>query len=373
MQNLAQGWLVWRMTNSPFWLGVVSAVSQLPSLLFGSIGGVIVDRHTRRKVLFITQSGLALTAGALAVATYSGHIQVWQIVLIAGISGIFASIDAPARLSFIQDLVGKEDIGNAVALNSTTFNAARLIGPSIAGFLVPIIGEAGCFAFNSASFVALIISLFFMSNLPPPMNRKHRSVGHEWREAFHYLRTTPVPRTLILNTIMFGGFGFSYTAMMPQYADKFLGVGVRGLGMLMGTVGTGALLGGLWQATLPSGSKRGWLVMYGAIGLSCSLFVFSLSRTLILSLPFLLLMGFSSISMLASTNTLLQTIAPDHLRGRVMGFYTTCFLGVAPIGFFVVGSVASKIGTQYALASIALLCLVFALFTIVPNRDIRKV
>ncbi|MDK9701347.1 MAG: MFS transporter, partial [bacterium] len=372
MQTLAQGWLVWQMTESPFWLGIVSAMSQLPSLLFGSFGGVLVDRAGKRKLLLITQAGLAVSAAVMAFITLAGFVQLWHIVLIATLSGLFAAVDAPARLSFIQDLVGKEDLGNAVALNSSTFNGARLVGPAIAGLLVPIVGEGGCFLLNSLSYAALIIALLQMKELPHT-HKPTKSVFHEWHEAFNFIRHSPIHRTLILNTLVFGAFGFAYTVLMPVFADKILEIGVRGLGMLMGTIGVGALFGGLWQASLPNGAKRGRLVIGGAVGLAIGALGFSFSRSLPLSLVLLAFVGFAGISMLASTNTLLQSLAPDHLRGRVMGFYTTAFLGISPIGNFLVGSIASKLGASYAMAVVSLFCLLYAVTTIIWNPKLKSV
>lgn len=373
MQSLAQGWLVWRLSHDAFLLGVVGAVSQIPSLLFGSIGGVIVDRTVKRKVLFITQAGMALSALLLAIVTYTNIVTVEYVLIIATISGIFGAIDAPARQAFIHDLVGRDDLGNAVALNATTFNGARLIGPSIAGLMVPIIGEAGCFTFNALSYCALIVTLTMMTNLPEPITTQRKPIGHEWKEAFSYIRKTPLPRALILNTIVYSAFGFAYTVLMPVFADKILDVGVRGMGMLMGAVGAGALIGGVWMASFPTGSKRGMMVIFGAMGFAIGAIGFSLSTYVPLSLLLLAMIGFSSITMLSSTNTLLQMHAPDQLRGRVLGFYTTSFMGTAPIGNFLVGVLAAKIGSQWALTSISVFCLVIALQTVVVNKHVRAV
>jgi MFS family permease len=373
MQTLAQSWLVWDLTRSAFWLGMVGALSQLPSLILGSIGGVLVDRTVKRRLLIITQSGLALTAMALAVVTLSGVVRVEHVVVIAAITGIFTAMDTPARLSFVSEIVGKEYLANAIALNSTTFNAARLVGPSIAGLLIPIIGTGGCFLVNSLSFGAMILALMMMRDLPAPVYDTSTSVVAQWREAFRYVMRARVPRALILNVIVFSAFGYSYVVLMPVFADVILESGVRGMGAMMGAVGVGALAGGIWQAALSSKARRGRVVIFGAFTLCVALLLFSFSRSLWLSILILPLVGLASISMLASTNTLLQTLAPDHLRGRVLGFYTTAFMGIMPIGSMIVGAVAAEYGAPHTIAAGAVVCLIVASLTLTRNKRLMVV
>jgi MFS family permease len=373
MQQLAQSWLVWRLTESTLWLGIIGAMPQLPSLLLGSIGGVLVDRTPKRRVLYITQSGLALSALALAYFTLTGQVTPIHILVIAAVSGVFMAADAPARLSFVSDLVGEEDLGNAVALNSTTFNATRLIGPSIAGFLIPLVGEGMCFLINAVTFLAMIIGVSMMRNLPGPSADSKEPIFKQLREAYRFVQAAPVQRVLLRNVIVFGAFGFSYIAMMPAFADTILDVGVRGLGIMMGAIGVGALIGGIWQASLPKSSKRGKIVMLGMTGLGIGLLIFSLSSNLHLSIVALAILGFSGISMLASTNTLLQTLTPDHLRGRVLGFYTSAFLGFSPIGSFLIGAIAHYIGAPITLTISAVICILVSLYTILHYRRLRVV
>ncbi len=373
MQTLAMGWLVWRMTGSPFWLGVVGAMPQLPSLLLGSIGGAIVDRTVKRRLLIVTQTGMALCALVLGIITLMGVARLSDIIVIAVISGVFAAVDAPARLAFVTDVVGKEDLGNAVALNSTMFNAARLVGPAIAGFLVPVIGESGCFLINAVSYLALIIGLLMMRNLPKPAPASDEPLLLQLREAYRFVKASPIHSALILNVIVFAGLGFSYTTLMPVFADQILERGVRGLGALMGAVGIGALVGGIWQAAQPRDAKRGYMVILGAFGLTIGLLLFALSRNYVLSLAVLPIVGFSGIAMLASTNTLLQTLSPDHLRGRVLGFYTTAFLGIIPIGSFIVGILAEHTSAALTLALMSVICFVVAVATLLNNQRLKAV
>jgi MFS family permease len=339
----------------------------------GSIGGVLVDRSHKRKVLFITQSGMALSALALAYLTLTDQIQVVHILIIAAVSGVFMAVDAPARLSFVTDLVGKEDLGNAIALNSSTFNGARLIGPSIAGVLIPLLGEGVCFLINATTFLAMLIGLSMMRDLPGPSGDRSEPILKQLREAYCFVKESPVQRVLIRNVIAFAMLGFSYTTLMPVFADRILNVGVRGLGALMAAGGIGALIGGLWQASLSRDHKRGKVVMMGMMGLGASLFIFSISPWFELSLFALALSGFSGISMLASTNTLLQTMTPDHLRGRVLGFYTSSFLGFLPIGSFMLGALADRLGAPLTLTACSILCMILALYTIFHYRRLRAV
>lgn len=373
MQTLAQGWLVWRLTESTLWLGIVGAMPQIPSLLLGSIGGVLVDRTHKRGLLLVTQTGLAISALALAIPTLLNIVRVEHILIVAAVSGLFMAVDAPARLSFVTELVGKEDLDNAIALNSTTFNAARLVGPAIAGLIVPIIGEGGCFLINAASFLALILGLLMMRDLPKPTPNNRESIRKQWHEAFVFVRGSAVHSALILNVMVFSALGFSYAVLMPAFADKILHAGVRGMGMLMGATGIGALIGGVWQASLPRGTKRGKIVIMGSVGLGVSLVLFAFSEIFVLSMFILALTGFFSISMLASTNTLLQSLSPDHLRGRVLGFYTASFMGLMPIGSFLTGWLASLLGAQWALAIGGLLCIIVAWLTMMQNARVKAV
>lgn len=373
MQTLAQSWLVWDLTRSPFWLGIVGAMPQIPSLILGSIGGVLVDRAPKRKLLIWTQSGLGLCALALALIVYLDAVKVEYVIAIAAISGIFTAVDTPARLSFVTDIVGKQYLGNAIALNSTTFNATRLVGPAMAGLLIPFIGTGGCFLINAISFIAMIVAVSAIRDLPPPSYEIRASVASQWKEAFRYVIHTKVPRALILNVVVFSAFGFSYVVLMPMFADQILEVGVQGMGFLMGAVGVGALIGGVIQAGLPHGAKRGPVVIIGAFGLSIGIMLFSMSSSFALSLAILPLVGASSIAMLASTNTLLQTQAPDHLRGGVLGFYTTGFTGIMPIGSMILGAVAGEFGARWTVGLSALFCLIFASLTLARNKRLRAV
>jgi len=362
MQSLALGWLVWRMTDSPFWLGVVSAMPFMPSLFLASVGGVIVDRHVKRRLLLLTQGGMVVQAAALGFLTISGTIQLYQIILLAGVAGVLMAIDMPARLSFMREMVGKDDLDNALALNSTAINASRIVGSSVAGVLVPIVGEGGCFLINSASFLGVIATLLGMSNPEQPRLSNRDPFHVQIRQAWVFVRTHPTIYPLIIGLAFFGIFGFTPTVLLPIFADRVLNVGVRGLGALMGAAGVGALLGSLVQATLPRESARGRIVYHGAMGLALAFLGFAFSRWFPLSLVFMALVGFAMILMLTSLVTLMLDLTPEELHGRIMGLYTTSFIGLAPIGTLLAGVLASGIGAPATMALYSAIGLVSAYF-----------
>lgn len=362
MQGLALGWLVWRMTDSPFWLGVVSAMPLMPSLFLASIGGVIVDRHVKRRLLLLTQGGMVVQSAALGFLTINGTIQLYQIILLAGVAGILVAIDMPARLSFIHDMVGKDDLDNALALNSTAINASRIVGSSVAGILVPIVGEGGCFLINSASFFGVIATLMGMSDPEQPRLSNRDPFHVQIRQAWVFVRTHPTIYPLIIGLAFFGIFGFTPTILLPIFADHVLNVGVRGLGALMGAAGVGALVGSLVQASLPRESARGRIVYHGAMGMALAFLGFAFSRWFPLSLVFMALVGFAMILMLTSLVTLMLDLTPEDLHGRIMGLYTTSFIGLAPIGTLLAGVLALGIGAPATMALYSAIGLVAAFF-----------
>jgi MFS family permease len=316
---------------------------------------------------------MAACALILAVLTLSETVTAMHVLILSAISGIFMAVDAPARLSFVTELVGKEDLGNAIALNASTFNAARLIGPSIAGIIVPFFGEGVCFLLNAASYFALIIGLISMRNLPPSVPSSGEPLFKQLRDAYHYIGDSPVHRLLIRNVIAFAIFGFSYTTLLPIFADHILHSDAGGLGILMGAGGIGALAGGIWQASLSRETKRGPMVMGGSLGLGIGILLFGFSNQFEVSIVALAITGFSGIVMLTSTNTLLQSLTPDHLRGRVLGFYTSSFLGFLPVGSFIAGAAADFIGAPLTMLLTAVICIGVSVYIIVHYRRLRVV
>ena len=368
MQSLAIGWLVWRMTHSAFWLGVAGAMPFMPSLFLAPIGGVMVDRHAKRQILLVTQGGLAFQAAVLGFLTVSGSVRLYQIILLAILAGVLMAMDTPARLAFVQEMVGKDDLDNAIALNSMAFNSARIVGPSIAGILVPLVGEGGCFLINAVTFSGVILSLMAIRGPDKDRLLNRDPLLVQLRQAWAFMRGNAIIHPLMVTLAFYALFGFTMVVLMPIFADKVLEVGVGGLGVLMGAMGVGALSGSLVQATLSRDSGRGRIVLGGAIGLALGLLAFSLSRSFIASLVFLALAGFSMILMITSLVTLIQKETPEGLLGRVMGLYTTGFLGLIPIGNLLAGLLASTIGAPTTMFLGSTLCLGAALLILGRSR-----
>lgn len=348
MQSVAQGWLVLELTNSPFYLGLVSALGSLGVLLFTLYAGVIADRTDKRRVVLITQSLQMLQAFALAALVWSGHVTTGSVMVLAAFLGVVAAFDIPTRQAFIFEMVGKDDLMNAIALNTSVFNLTRVLGPVIAGFLIGSKGVAVCFFLNGVSYLAVIGSLLAM-RLPPWTTRV--AVGSAWqgfREVVAFLRSDRRVSTLVVLTAIISIFGFPFLLLMPVFARDVLRVGARGYGALSAAVGLGAVGGALAVAVLGQRIRKGRTLVVAGTTFGLLLTVFATSRTFSVSVGLLALVGASMIVNNALTNTLLQTLVPDHLRGRVMGFYSFMFVGMAPLGAFQAGVFAERFGAPAA-------------------------
>jgi MFS family permease len=371
MHSTGQGWLVLKLTNSPFYLGLVGSAASMPILLFTLVGGVTADRFPKKRILLTTQSILMFLAFTLAVLVSAKVITVWYVLGITFLIGTVNAFDIPARQSFLIEMVGKENLMNAIALNSTAFNGARIIGPTIAGVVIRYLGLAICFYLNSLSFLAAIIGLLKM-RFQHEQKRRSRSVGikEEFQEGLRYILTEPKIYTLILIVGIISFFGFPYITFLPVYARDILKTGATGLGILMGFSGAGAFTGALSLAIRGDFSKKGLLLVISGIIFSVSLLIFSLSTTVWLSYIMLFLVGWGAISQIATANSLIQLSVPDTLRGRVMSSFTMVFLGMATLGNFVIGSLAVYIGTQIALGIGAKFCLLGILCVLWKKPDI---
>ena len=352
MQNVGEGWLILTLTNSPFYVGLTAALSSLGVLLFSLYAGVIADRADKRRIIIFMQLAFMLEAFTVAILVRTHVVAVWQVLLLATILGIASAFDIPMRQSFIVEMVGKEDLMNAIALNSSLFNGARVIGPAIAGFLIGAVGIAWCYFLNGVSYIAVIAGLLLM-RLPP--RRPPPQTASAWmgfREVLTYLRSDRRVRTLMVLTAILSVFGFPYIAMMPVFARDVLHRGAAGYGALTSSIGIGAVIGALGVA-LTSGRirRRGRLMLVGGTAFGLLLILFAASRTLALSMVLLALAGCAMIVNNSITNTLLQTTAPDHLRGRIMGFYSFVFVGMAPFGAFLFGLVAEHVGVPATLGA----------------------
>ena len=362
MQNVAQSWLVYRMTGSALLLGTVGFVGQIPVFLLSPIGGALADRHSRHRVVVTTQTTAMVLAFILAALTLAGRVRVWQVILLAGLLGCVNAFDIPARQSFFVEMVGKEDLLNAIALNSTMFNAARVMGPAVAGILVAAVGEGWCFLINGVSYVAVIAGLLLMRLEPRPIRNAHESVVRELLEGVRFVRGTARVRVLLLMLGLASLVGTPYAVLMPIFADQILHGGARGLGMLMGATGLGAILGALTLAIRTDVEGLSRVVGWACAGFGASLVLFAFSHSFALSLILLVPVGYSLMLQMASTNTLIQTMVPDHLRGRVMALYSMMFMGMAPFGAFGAGAVAHRLGAPWTVALGGMACLAGALF-----------
>jgi MFS family permease len=351
MQNVGEGWLILTLTNSPFYVGLTSALSSLGVLCFSLYAGVIADRTDKRRFIVFMQIAFMLEAFAVAILVWTHVVAVWQILLLATLLGIASAFDIPMRQSFIIDMVGKDDLMNAIALNSSLFNAARVVGPAIAGFLIGAVGIAWCYFLNGLSYIAVIAGLLLMRLpriIPPPGKT---SAWHGFREVLLYLRGDRRLRVLMILTALLSVFGFPYITMMPVFARDVLNRGATGYGALTASVGIGAVIGALGVALVSSRLRaRGRLMLTGGTALGILLILFSASRALWLSMLLLALAGCAMIVNNSLSNTLIQTAAPDHLRGRIMGFYSFVFVGMAPFGAFLFGAVAEHVGVPVTIA-----------------------
>jgi MFS family permease len=349
MQTVAQSWLVYRLTGSALLLGSVGFASQFPVFLMAPIGGTVADRSNRHRVIIVTQAASMVLALVLAALTLTRHVHIWHIFVLAALLGLVNAFDIPGRQAFLVDMVGKEDLMNAIALNSSMFNGARIIGPAVAGILVARIGEGWCFFANGVSYLAVIAGLLLMRIHCVPRS-KSDSPLEDIKEGFRFVSRTKPIRALLLLLGLVSLVGMPYAVLMPVFADRILHGGARGLGILMGCTGIGALLGAAILVLRQGVKGLGRLVaiMCGTFGLS--LFVFSFSRYFWLSAVLLLPVGFSMLLQMASSNTLIQSMVPDALRGRVMALYSMMFMGMAPFGALLGGALANKLGAPVTVA-----------------------
>jgi MFS family permease len=349
MQSVAQSWLVYRLTGSALLLGSVGFASQIPVFLFAPLGGIAADRFNRQRIVIATQTAAMLLAFVLAALTLTNRVQVWHVFLLASLLGIVNAFDIPGRQSFLVDMVGKEDLMNAIALNSSMFNGARVIGPAIAGILVAKIGEGWCFFANAVSYIAVIIGLLLM-RVSSPVRAIGASPFEHMMEGFRFVNQTAPIRALLLLLGLVSLVGMPYVVLMPIFADQILHGGARGLGILMGATGVGALLGALTLAFREGVKGLGRWVAWCCAGFGVSLTVFSLSHNFWLSVILLLPVGYTMMLQMACSNTLIQVMVPDALRGRVMAVYSMMFMGMAPIGALLGGAIAERLGAPVTVA-----------------------
>ncbi|MCO6045981.1 MFS transporter [Aeoliella sp. ICT_H6.2] len=354
MQSVAQSWLVYRLTGSVVLLGLIGFASQIPVFLLAALGGVVADRHDRRRILIATQTASMMVAFLLAGLTISGLVQVWHLFAVAVCFGVINAFDIPARQAFVPDMVGRDDLINAIALNSSMFNGARIVGPAIAGVLVALVGEGWCFFVNAVSFIAVIAGLLLMQ-LTPIVRHHTGSALENLVEGFHFTTHTAPIRALLLLLGVMSLMGMPYVVLMPIFAEKILGGNSATLGYLMGASGVGALIAALVLAAREKVFGLGTWVAAAAAGFGISLILFALSNQFWLSMLLLVPVGFTMMIQMAASNTLVQASVPDVLRGRVMSVYSMMFMGMAPVGSLLSGAVAGVVGapTTVALGGVA--------------------
>jgi Arabinose efflux permease len=373
IQRITTPWLVYHLTNSAFLLGLVGFAGQIPTFLIAPFAGVFTDRWNRYHLLIITQIAAMVQAFLLAWLYLNGSIQVWHVVVLSVFLGIVNAFDVPVRQSFVVEMVEKkEDLGNAIALNSSIVNGARLFGPSIAGMLIAFTGEGICFLLNGVSYLFVIASLLMMKISPRKVVSREKHVLTELKEGFRYTFGFAPIRYLILLLALVSLVGMPYTVLMPVFAKEILHGGSHTFGFLMGASGMGALLGAFFLASRRNVLGLDRVIPIAAATFGAGLIAFSFSRFFLLSLALMVFVGLGMMLQMASTNTILQTIVDDDKRGRVMSFYTMAFMGTAPFGSFIAGSLATKIGAPNTLVVGGIACVLGTLVFVRYLPKLRK-
>lgn len=360
MQFVAKGWLILRITDSPFALGYVTFLGLVPALPIALIGGAIIDRLPKRRLILMTQSGLLLQALLLALLTATGSVQVWHLIALECMFGILSAIDLPARQSFLIELVGAEDLTNAIALNSIIFNGARAFGPAVGGLILAQVGEAGCFLVNALTYLAVIVGLLLMRVEDRATEHERKALGRSMVDGFRYLLRQPLILGLISLMAMTGLFGLPYMTLMPVFARDVLAVGEQGLGFLTAAIGVGAMVGALGVASSRHGRRGTWMLA-GSLVLPIVLIAFSFARQFAPALIILFVSGIAFIIQQSLINALVQSLVADRMRGRVMSIYNLLFFGMQHTGNLVSGGVAQLAGAPLAVAGGAVVCLLYSL------------
>jgi MFS family permease len=371
MQTTAQAFLVFELTHSPAYLGYVGFANGLPSWLFMLYGGVVSDRVSRRILLIITQTAMMILAVILAVVTFLNWVQPWHIIVLAFLLGVANAFDAPARQAFVLEMVDREDLSNAIALNSTMFNSATVVGPAIAGVTYALFGPAWCFTLNAISFLAVIVALQLMRLKPPAMRARRTSALYDLKEGLRYTASHAIIRMLIVVTAVISLFGMIYSTLMPAWAVSVLGGDAATNGWLASARGAGSLTGALMIASLGRFKFKGKLVTLGMFVFSVLLLVFAAVRWTPLALLVLVGIGWGFMLVFNLMNALIQTQVTDELRGRVMSIYSLVFFGVMPLGSLLGGAVAEWTSEPTTVVLSALITLSFAVFLWVRKPELR--
>jgi len=373
IQIVAQSWLVFELTHSAFLLGLVGFLGSIGIFVLSLFGGVVADRINKKTVLLFTQNAFMILAFILAWLTQMKLITPLHIMLIAALNGAVMAFDAPSRQAVVVELVGRDNLLNAIALNSAAFNAARMVGPALAGILISAIGMSGCFYINGISFLAVIIALWLIKINGDEKRNATNHVFKDLLEGLSFIRNNRIILILVAMVSVSSLFGISYVILMPIFANDILRSGVKGLAALMSSAGIGALIAALGLASSGDFKHKGRFLVFASIIFSASLVVFSLSCSFWLSIVLLVLIGCSSVTAMSLINTLLQTLVPDSFRGRVMSIFMLAFAGLMPFGNLIAGFLAHTIGVSLAVMFGGFLCGVFFTTVGILCPDIRNI
>jgi MFS family permease len=371
MQNVAQGWLVLSLTGSAFWLGVVGFAGSIPFLIFTLFGGVVADRVNKRRLLLVTQSAMMILAFALAALAWLKIITVWEVVVLAFLNGMAMAMNAPSYQALVPRLVKREDLTNAIALNSAQFNMSRILGPTLGGYAMALVGVAGNFFLNGVSFLAVLWALTRIK-YPEQEPSHYPGLFSSLREGFAYVRGNSQLRVLVWMTAWASFFGIPFLTFIPYFARIELHVDETGLGWLMAASGLGAVLGAVTVAALGQVRHRGTVVTFGGVVFFSAIIGFCYSHSFGLSQCLLLVEGYSGILMISSFNVAIQHLASDQMRGRVMSIYATGFLGLPPLGSLLAGEMSRHIPTPHALAAMAAAAATIFVGTFAVSRPLRE-
>lgn len=380
MQAVAQGWLVLQLSNSPFWLGVDGFMATVPGLFLTLAGGVFADLMDRRKLLIYTQAVAGVAAITLGMLVLTHVVQVWMVLCLSFVTGCCMSLAGPSYMALVFDLVGHEDLANAIALNSTQFQLARVLGPVAAGVGFKLFGLPGCFIANGVSFVFVVVAMMMVKfsraaagDEAPPRSMKQKGVFvADLLAGFRYVAGRPRVSMLLLISAVTSMFGAPYIYMTPVFARDIFHLGETGLALLMGMAGAGALCGALFLAYLGDFRRKGWFVLGGDLAFAICLICFSLSTHFGLSLIFLFALGFGIVCSVAVTNTLLQKLVTDEMRGRVMSMFMLSFIGAMPIGNLIAGAASHRFGVQRTLAAGGLIIAIFVTVVFLRSPRLRE-
>ncbi|MBN1791530.1 MAG: MFS transporter [Bacteroidales bacterium] len=373
MQNIAMSWLVYRLTGSVFLLGLIGFTSQIPTFVLAPFTGVLTDRHNRQRIMLLAQVFFMAQALVMALLVLFNVIEVWHLIVLSLVFGIISAFDAPARQSLVVDLIGDpKNLGNAIALNSALFNGARLIGPAIAGITIAAVGEGICFLLNTLSFLAVIIALLMIKIPISPVSKKAERFRDGFMSGVHYTFQSVPIRTMIILLVFLSMAGFPFIILLPAYAKEILHGSSDTLGFLMSALGAGALTGALFMASRKSVIGLGGIISWNVVLLGLSLVLASFSTRMHYSLIVFFFGGLSMILSLAAINTMLQIIADEDKRGRVMSFYAMALMGTTPIGNLLAGAVASGIGISFTLLAGGIITILTGIGFQLHRKTLRK-